>query len=37
MNRAVRPIWLIHGVRETEAPIHSDAIMYKEIGGNIRF
>ncbi len=31
------PIWLIHGIDDTENPIHSDEILYKEIGDNIRF
>lgn len=31
------PIWLIHGIDDTENPIHSDEVLYKEIGDNIRF
>jgi predicted peptidase len=31
------PIWLIHGIDDTENTIHSDEVLYKEIGNNIRF
>lgn len=31
------PIWLIHGIDDTENPIHSDEVLYKEISYNIRF
>lgn len=31
------PIWLIHGIDDTENPINSDEQFYKEMSGNIRF
>ena len=31
------PIWLIHGIDDTENPINSDEQFYKEAGNNIRF
>lgn len=31
------PIWLIHGIDDTENPINSDEQFYKEMNGKIRF
>ena len=31
------PIWLIHGLDDTENPISSDEQFYKEMSANIRF
>jgi predicted peptidase len=31
------PIWLIHGIDDTENPINSDEQFYKEMSNNIRF
>jgi predicted peptidase len=31
------PIWLIHGIDDTENPIDSDEVLFNEMGENIRF
>ncbi|MET3126786.1 putative peptidase [Arcicella rosea] len=34
---ATTPIWLIHGIDDTENPINSDEQFYREMSENIRF
>ncbi|MXV53079.1 prolyl oligopeptidase family serine peptidase [Pedobacter sp. HMF7647] len=34
---AAIPIWLIHGIDDTENPINSDEQFYKEMSSNVRF
>lgn len=34
---AAIPIWLIHGIDDTENPINSDEQFYKELGNKVRF